>query len=82
MSEPDEMSCREVVELVNDYLEGALAPHEVELFERHLGSCDGCHRYLAQMRLTIDAVGRLREEDVPVATLERLRAAFTDWKER
>src|ERR671918_31163 len=64
MTEPgDHMSCRDVVELVNDYLEGVLSPADTELFEEHLMSCEGCSRYLDQVRFTIDTVGRLREHD-------------------
>jgi predicted anti-sigma-YlaC factor YlaD len=81
MGEPGrELTCREVVELVNDYLEGALTADEEELFERHLSSCEGCRRYVDQMRLTIDAVGRIGEADVPAATRDRLLTAFRDWK--
>ena len=81
MTEPgDHMSCREVVELVNDYLEGVLSPADTELFEEHLMSCEGCSRYLDQVRFTIDTVGRLREHDVPAETRERLLVAFRDWK--
>ncbi len=73
-------SCQEVVELVTDYLEGTLSPEETTLFEQHLNFCDGCIWYLEQMRTTIATVGRIREEDVPVETRERLLAAFRDWK--
>jgi anti-sigma factor RsiW len=74
------LSCQEVVELVTDYLEGTLGPDETTLFEQHLNFCDGCIWYLEQMRTTITTVGRIREEDVPVETRERLLAAFRDWK--
>ena len=81
MTEPgDHMNCREVVELVNDYLEGVLSPADTELFEEHLMSCEGCGRYLEQMRFTIETVGRLHEDDVPVETRSRLLVAFRDWK--
>ena len=75
-----ELTCREVVELVNDYLEGALAADELVLFEQHLSSCDGCDRYVNQMRLTIETVQRLRWEDVPARTRDELLAEFRRWK--
>lgn len=74
------LSCQEVVELVTDYLEGTLPADEMTLFEQHLNFCDGCIWYLEQMRMTIAAVGRIREEDVPAETRQRLLAAFRDWK--
>ena len=77
---PDKLTCREVVELVTDYLEGALPADEAELFEQHLQLCDGCERYLDQVRTTIASVGRIREEDLPAETREQLLAAFRDWK--
>lgn len=73
------LSCQEVVELVTDYLEGTLTPDETTLFEQHLNFCDGCVWYLEQTRATITTVGRLREEDIPVGTRERLLATFRDW---
>ena len=76
----DDMTCREVVDLVNDYLEGALTADEAARFERHLGTCDGCGRHLDQMRFTIEAVGRLREDDVPPQTRDRLLTVFRNWK--
>jgi anti-sigma factor RsiW len=74
------ISCQEVVELVTDYVEGALPMDETALFEQHLNFCDGCVWYVDQMRTTIDSVGRIGEEDLPEETRERLMTAFRDWK--
>jgi anti-sigma factor RsiW len=74
-----ELSCREMVELVTDYLEGALPRRERKRFERHIAGCDGCTAYLEQMRQTIGMLGGLTEEDVPAAAREELLAAFRDW---
>jgi predicted anti-sigma-YlaC factor YlaD len=74
----EHISCQEVVELVTDYLEGALATEEGALFEQHLNFCEGCERYLDQMRSTVAAVGRIEETDVPPAMRERLLVAFRD----
>src|SRR4029078_3367823 len=70
MSEAQGMlSCREVVELVTAYLEGALTEAEEVRFEEHLAMCDGCAAYLDQMRRTIDVAGRLDPEVVDVQAL-------------
>ena len=74
------VSCQEVVELVTDYLDGALSPDEAALFEQHVNFCDGCDWYLEQMRATIATVGRITEEDVPDETREKLLAAFREWR--
>ena len=76
----DHITCREVVELVTDYFEGALPPDEVELFEQHLNFCDGCDWYVDQMRTTVATLGHVAEEDLPPAMRDRLLAAFRDWK--
>ena len=55
----EHITCQEVVELVTDYLEGTLGPHETALFEQHLNFCDGCDWYVDQMRTTIATVGRI-----------------------
>ena len=75
-----ELTCQEVVELVSDYLEGALSPQDRARFEQHLSACDGCTNYVEQMRETLRLTGMLTEEQVPVAQRERLRQAFRDWK--
>jgi anti-sigma factor RsiW len=79
---PDELTCRELVELVTDYLEGALPDEERARFEAHLAECDGCAAYLAQMRDTLRIAGRLREESIAPEARESLLRAFRDWKER
>jgi len=76
------MSCKELVELVTDYLEDALPREEQEQFEEHLAICHGCVTYVEQMRATVVAVGTLREEDIPPATRDELLVIFRDWKHR
>lgn len=68
-----------MVELVTGYLEMALPPDEVALFEQHVNFCDGCDRYLHQMRNMIEAAGQIREEDLTDETKQRLMSAFRDW---
>ena len=70
------LTCREVVELLSDYLEGALAPRERARVVAHLQTCPDCAAYLAQLQTTICALGRLRQEDIPQPVLDRLIAAF------
>jgi anti-sigma factor RsiW len=77
-----ELTCRELVEIVTDYLEGALSPEERIQFEKHLVMCDGCAIYLDQMRETIRLTGMLREEHVSEEARERLVEAFRGWKQR
>ena len=83
MSEPittDELSCQELVELVTDYLEGALPEHEHVRFDEHLAACEGCHAYVDQMRRTIRTVGALGEETIAPEAREKLLTAFRGWR--
>jgi RNA polymerase sigma-70 factor (ECF subfamily) len=77
----DELTCRELVELVTDYLEGALSPADHALFEAHLADCRGCRNYLEQIRRTISLTGRLTEASIPEAPKQALLAAFRSWKQ-
>jgi predicted anti-sigma-YlaC factor YlaD len=78
MTRPGGISCREVVEIVTDYLEGALAPGELVRLEAHLAACDPCRVYIEQIRTTTRLVA------VAEADLERrpdrdaLLAAFRE----
>jgi predicted anti-sigma-YlaC factor YlaD len=77
MADDRDLTCQELVELVTDYLEGALPPAEVARFDAHLVGCSHCRVYLEQMRLTIRALGRLpataMTEDGMRVLLEQLR---------
>jgi anti-sigma factor RsiW len=76
----DELACSELVELVTDYLEGALAPAESARLEAHLDDCEGCRIHLAQVRRTIEVVGALTEESIPKEARDDLLAVFRSWK--
>jgi anti-sigma factor RsiW len=74
------LTCKELVELVTEYLEERLPPSERLRFEQHLVSCEGCQSYLDQMRETIRLLGRLDEGSIPAPTRQRLLRAFRNWK--
>jgi anti-sigma factor RsiW len=76
------INCRGIVEVVTDYLEDALSPAEVEVIDRHLAVCEGCRRYLAQMRITIATLGGLGDDDVPLELRTRLLDAFRELNAR
>jgi anti-sigma factor RsiW len=71
-----ELACNEIVELVTAYLEDALDSADRERFEEHLVFCDGCDRYLAQMRATIEVTGRVQLGSMPPELEARLLEAF------
>ena len=79
---PPKMTCRELVQLITDYLEGGLSRRDRRRFERHLRRCDGCPTYVEQMRDTLRLAGVLREDDLAPQVRAELLAVFRDWKTR
>lgn len=75
----DMLTCREVIALVTDYLDGALPPADVERFERHINDCDGCDGFVDQIRMTVYATGQAGPEMLTADERERLVAAFRAW---
>lgn len=69
-------TCREVVELVTEYLDGAMTPDERAALEVHLNYCDGCATFLEQIRTTAALAGGVTPEQIPEKVTEALRAAF------
>ena len=49
----DEMACKQLVELVADYLDDTLSPDMKARFEEHRTGCDGCSTYLKQTQQII-----------------------------
>jgi len=76
-----ELTCKELVELVTEYLDGAMTSEELERFEEHLVYCGPCATHVEQMRETIRVAGALREEDLDPAVAEGLLAAFRGWRQ-
>ena len=73
------IACRELVELVTDYLEDRLPPDQRLRFEEHIAMCPGCTTYLDQMRLTIFITGALRAEDLEPRSRDAMLAVFREF---
>ena len=82
MIDVESLSCQELVELVTDFLEGALTPAEAARFERHIAGCDGCTRYLEQIRQTIGVTGSLTVDDLTPEAEAALLDAFRGWHQQ
>lgn len=76
----DDLTCQELVELVTDYLEGALPVQDRTRFEAHLLDCDDCPLYLEQIRVTIRTVGVLTEHQMSQSAKDDLLRRFRTWK--
>jgi anti-sigma factor RsiW len=73
--------CRDAVALMSDYVEGALAPRDRDRLEGHLATCPHCSEYLAQIRATIAAAGRVEPDDLAPETVDELVALYRRWRE-
>jgi anti-sigma factor RsiW len=80
MIDTEALSCQELVELVTDYLEGALSPGDLRRFEAHISGCDACTEYLQQLRDTIRVVGSISSDDLTYEAEGELLAIFARWK--
>lgn len=77
---PDDLSCKELVELVTDFFEDRLPASVRARFEMHLSYCAWCRVYLEQMRETVRLAGRLSEETLTPGSKEDLLKVFRGWK--
>ena len=73
------MSCSELVEVITDYLEGALSPEDRTRFQDHLDTCGPCRTYVEQMREVIRLTGKLSESSIPEPARTELLATFRNW---
>ena len=74
----DDMTCQVAVELLNDYLEGALDPGDRARLEAHLAECPYCVTYLDQLRLTTRLCARVRATEVPGPVMDVLLQAYRE----
>jgi anti-sigma factor RsiW len=80
MTQLPEMPCQELVEVITDYLDGALTATDRARFEAHLEECDACQDYVEQFRQTIALTGRVEPEELSPQTREQLITAFRAWR--
>jgi anti-sigma factor RsiW len=74
------LSCKELVELITDYVEGDLSRRDRKRFDAHIAGCDGCRAYLGQMRRMILVTGGVTEEQIPEPAKIALLEVFREWK--
>jgi anti-sigma factor (TIGR02949 family) len=75
---PADLACTEEVELITDYLEGALPDADRRRLEAHLETCPGCTEYLEQMKTVAGSLRDLREESIPPELRGSLIASFRE----
>jgi anti-sigma factor RsiW len=72
--------CQQAVELVTDYLEGALSRRERRRLERHLRACPNCTAYLEQIRITVALAGAVEVDDLTPEAREDLSTLYRRWR--
>jgi anti-sigma factor RsiW len=75
-----DLVCREAVALMTEYLDGQLSEHDVARLEGHLSACPHCSEYLAQLRVTIDALGRAEPDALSDEALDELVSIYRQWR--
>jgi anti-sigma factor RsiW len=75
-----DLVCQQAVELVTNYLEGALSRSDRRRYEAHLAGCPHCTEYLAQMRRTIELTGTLTPEDLAPQVQDEFIALYRQWR--
>lgn len=73
-----DLSCQELVELVTDYLEGTLESRDRRRIDEHLEQCEGCARYVEQMRETLRLLGTVPVDTLSPEARSTLLDAFRD----
>ena len=76
------LTCKELVELITEYIEGTLPEDDRARVDEHLAGCEGCTNYLEQMRQTIRLTGTIREENLTPEQRDDLLTLFRDWKKK
>jgi anti-sigma factor RsiW len=78
--DPHDITCRQAVALMTDYLDGVLGPDDQALMEAHLAECESCAEHLRQIRITVAVTGRIREDDLAPAVREDLMDLYRRWQ--
>jgi predicted anti-sigma-YlaC factor YlaD len=76
----NELTCKQLVELVTDYLELALSEEERARFEQHLQACGKCRAHISQVQVTVKALHILPKQAFPPADRSELLDLFQRWK--
>jgi predicted anti-sigma-YlaC factor YlaD len=71
--------CQQAVELVTDYLEGALSRRDRKRFETHLKRCPNCAAYLDQIKITIRITGEIEPDDLTPQARQDLIDLYRRW---
>ena len=69
---PATIECRQIADLLGDYLDGSLPKPTRELLEWHIEGCGPCVAFVNTYRGTVSAATKLREVEIPKELKKRL----------
>ena len=72
------MTCKDVIEILSDYLEEALGPDTIARLEQHLRDCPPCVAYLNTFRKSRELAGEASQVAMPPEMRQRLRSFLFD----
>jgi len=70
------MTCEQLVELVTDYLDGALIDTDRVRFEEHIAECPMCEAHVERLRGLIRELRALHQRDIDRGVLAAMQASF------
>ena len=73
---PTTIECRQIADLLGDYLDGSLPKHTRELLEWHIEGCGPCVAFLNTYRGAVNAATKLKEAEIPRELKQRLLAVL------
>ena len=75
-----ELVCRDAVALMTSYIDGELDTRDSVRLEAHLANCPHCAEYLAQLRVTVDALGHVEPDDLSDEVVDDLVELYRRWR--
>jgi anti-sigma factor RsiW len=75
-----DLVCEQAVELVTDYLEGALSRRQRRRFEAHIRACPNCSAYLEQIEAVVATSGSITPDDLTPQARDDLTALYRQWR--
>ena len=78
---PSAIECRQIADLLGDYLDGTLPKQTRELLEWHIEGCGPCVAFVKTYRGTITAATKLKEVEIPAELKQRLLAVLRNQRE-
>jgi anti-sigma factor RsiW len=75
------LECQQAVELVTDYLEGALSRRERRRLEAHLRACPNCSAYFEQIQAVIAFSGSVDPDDLSERASSDLIELYRRWRQ-